>query len=361
MHLLSDATHFDVATLRKLQVLFTDIAESDVDDGIIDGNELTDAMGLESSCLLARTIFRIFDATQQKRIDFSGWCRTISALSPHASLEEKIRFSFMLYDLNGDGSIDVEELRSMLEAAVLDENILNLTKEQVKEWCDYTLSTVDRDGNGKIDYEEYKSMVENSTKFLESFTLDIHELAISYITFRATRDRSQSKQHMMVDGPGKLTDHEVDQRLHWFRSRQKPPAGDSATSESSAGEDEQGGSGKALNQPQHTNGGSGNKTNTSGSATAKSGMMKVGSGIHKPIPIEITAPSSSSTQVGGISVPPSISELPTASNGNGVTTPMPQFHMTPIPPNASPSPSETNSDGPVFHNERSASPPASRF
>jgi hypothetical protein len=53
---LSASTHFDVPTLRKLQVIFTDIAESDVDDGIIDGNELTDAMGLKSSCLLARTI-----------------------------------------------------------------------------------------------------------------------------------------------------------------------------------------------------------------------------------------------------------------------------------------------------------------
>lgn len=98
---LSASTHFDVPTLRKLQIIFTDIAESDVDDGIIDGNELTDAMGLEPSCLLARTIFRIFDITHQKKIDFGQWVRTISALSPEANLEEKIKFSFSLYDLNG--------------------------------------------------------------------------------------------------------------------------------------------------------------------------------------------------------------------------------------------------------------------
>lgn len=142
LHELSATTHFDVATLRKLQVIFTDIAESDVDDGIIDGNELTDAMGLKSSCLLARTIFRIFDITHQKKIDFAQWVRTISALSVRASLEEKIRFSFLLYDLNGDGSIDVEELRAMLEAAVKDENVLHLSDAEVREWCDHTLSQV---------------------------------------------------------------------------------------------------------------------------------------------------------------------------------------------------------------------------
>ena len=205
---LARVTHFDMVTLRKLQIIFTDIAESDVDDGIIDGNELTDAMGLKSSCLLARTIFRIFDIGQNKKIDFGQWVKTISALSADASLEEKIKFSFGLYDLNGDGSIDVEELRAMLEAAVKDENVLNLSDAEVSDWCAHTLSLVDRDGNGKVDYEEYRSMVRNSTKFLESFTLDITALTKSF--------KFKSK-----NSTEKLTAGEMDQRLHWFRARQR--------------------------------------------------------------------------------------------------------------------------------------------
>lgn len=239
---LARVTHFDMVTLRKLQVIFTDIAESDVDDGIIDGNELTDAMGLKSSCLLARTIFRIFDIGQNKQIDFGQWVKTISALSADASLEEKIKFSFGLYDLNGDGSIDVEELRAMLEAAVKDENVLNLSDAEVSEWCAHTLSLVDRDGNGKVDYEEYRSMVRNSTKFLESFTLDITALTKSF-KFKSKANSAE-----------KLTAGEMDQRLHWFRARQRQY---SSRSSKDAGGNEDGSSstqhGQQTGQNQHPN------------------------------------------------------------------------------------------------------------
>lgn len=207
LHDLVSRTHFDLPTLRRLQLIFTDISESEVDDGIIDANELTAAMGLDPSCLLARTIFRLFDLTQTQQINFKTWVTTLSALSVNASLEEKIRFSFNLYDLNGDGSIDMEELRALLEAAI-DENVLNLTPEEAKEWCDHTLSQVDKDKNGSVDYNEYRAMVSVSPKFLESFTLDIHALCRS---FRFKSKRSSER----------LTQLEGDQRLQWFRMRQK--------------------------------------------------------------------------------------------------------------------------------------------
>ena len=38
----------------------------------------------------------------------------------------------------------MEELRALLEAAI-SENVLNLTPDEAKEWCDHTLSQVDKD------------------------------------------------------------------------------------------------------------------------------------------------------------------------------------------------------------------------
>jgi hypothetical protein len=70
-------------------------------------------------------------------------------------------------------------------------------------------------------------MVQNSVKFIESFTLDIHELCNS---FRFTTKRA---------GEGKLTAHEVDQRLLWFRARQKQHSGSESSKQSSAHEDNQ--------------------------------------------------------------------------------------------------------------------------
>jgi serine/threonine-protein phosphatase 2B regulatory subunit len=128
-------------------------------------------MGLRSSCLLARTIFKIFDVTETKKINFRTWVTTLSALSENASLEEKIRFSFGLYDLNGDGKIDIDELRSLLQAAI-HENVVHISEDEVKQWCDFTLSQVDKDGNGTVEFPEYREMVTYNQHFL--FSLDTH-------------------------------------------------------------------------------------------------------------------------------------------------------------------------------------------
>jgi len=254
LHELSEKTHFDVPTLRKLQSIFHEIASSATRDGMIDPQELTEAMGLKEHTLLARTIFRLFDITHAKQIDFEHWVRTISALSPQAAMEEKIRFSFSLYDLNGDGLIDVEELRAMLEAAVKEENVLNLSDEQVRELCAHTLREVDHDGNGTVDYSEYKSTVQHSVKFLESFTLDIDALCAGFEVFGAKRKAGE-----------RLTASEMDQRLHWFRARQRQHS--LSSQQSSAGED-------GGNTSSHTGSRNGQASNRSGRASKEGSQRK---------------------------------------------------------------------------------------
>ena len=211
-HHLASISHFDVPTLRKLHSIFTDISSSSTDDGIIDATELTEAMGLTGDCLLARAIFRIFDITQTQRINFRTWVTTLSALSPFASLDEKIRFSFSLYDVNSDGSIDINELRSLLAAAVR-ENVLDLSEAEVQSVCDHTLQHVDRDGNGMVEYEEYREVVMGSRKFMDSFTLDVSGLLESFrvkkgretvteeeARIRRTRFRGKDRAGAAVEG-----------------------------------------------------------------------------------------------------------------------------------------------------------------
>ena len=173
------SSHFDVPTLRQLHAIFTDISTSSTVDDVIDAQELTQAMGLDNDCLLARAIFRIFDKRKTKSISWDTWVETLSALSARASIDDKILFSFRLYDLNDDGSIDLHELRALLAAAVR-ENVLSLTEAQVQAFCDHTLRDVDRDGNGMVEYDEYKQMVLGSRKFIESFTMDVPAMLHSF-------------------------------------------------------------------------------------------------------------------------------------------------------------------------------------
>jgi serine/threonine-protein phosphatase 2B regulatory subunit len=190
LHNLSRITHFDVVTIRNLKRIFTEISQSKVDDGIIDLNELTEAMGLKTTSPLAKTLFRLFDVTQTKRINFRTWVTTLSALSREASLDDKIKFSFALYDQNSDGVIEKAELQSLLIAAVR-ENVVSLTPAQVEEIVSHTLANVDRDKNGTVDYKEYEQMVKDSPKIIEAFTVDVAQICETY-----KRVRSRNSLHI---------------------------------------------------------------------------------------------------------------------------------------------------------------------
>ncbi len=172
-------TGFEHATLRQLHDIFMDISESGVDDGAIDAQELTSSMCLAPSSLLARMMFRLWDVTQSKTIDFTTWVQTLSSLSEHGSLDDKIKFSFQLYDLNGDGTIDKTELRALLVDAIK-EYVLDISEEQAHAICDHTLRDVDKDGNGVVEYAEYKEMIRSSAHFLHSFTLDVGDLCRNF-------------------------------------------------------------------------------------------------------------------------------------------------------------------------------------
>lgn len=165
-------------------------------------------MGLKSSCLLARMIFKIFDVTETKKINFRTWVTTLSALSEEATVDEKIAFSFGLYDQNGDGRIDIHELRGLLEAAIRESGV-PLSEAEVKNWCDHTLSQVDADGNGTVEYSEYRDMVRHSKKFLQSFTLDVKRLCGSFRFKRASHSA--------------LSTDEEQRRKELFRQHQKHP------------------------------------------------------------------------------------------------------------------------------------------
>lgn len=75
--------------------------------------------------------------------------------------EQKTAFRevFDLFDSNGGGSIDADELDEALRSAEI-----NVTKEEINE----VLSSMDKDGNGEIDFEEFLQLMTNTERFLES-------------------------------------------------------------------------------------------------------------------------------------------------------------------------------------------------
>jgi len=80
---------------------------------------------------------------------------------PWLSKDEKVKFSFKVFDLNQDGFIDKYEL-STLVSDLLNERRdgFELTPTQIQDMCEETVRELDLDKNEKIDFEEFSQMVQ---------------------------------------------------------------------------------------------------------------------------------------------------------------------------------------------------------
>lgn len=79
--------------------------------------------------------------------------------------------SFKIYDVDGDGYIDKEELFGMLKATLFETLMLNLSDQQMRALVDSTFTEVDLNGDGKISFEEYKLMAKKHPAILDNMTI----------------------------------------------------------------------------------------------------------------------------------------------------------------------------------------------
>ena len=107
------------------------------------------------------------------------------------STEEKVKFSFSVYDIDGDNTIDKQELFIMLRSCLLGaqgNEELGLTEGQLRTMVDATFKEVDENDDGKISLAEYGAMCEARPTILTAFTLSLGGLERG-----AKRERKRSK------------------------------------------------------------------------------------------------------------------------------------------------------------------------
>eukprot|EP00741_Cyanophora_paradoxa_P017925 tig00021036_g17309.t1 len=165
------ATHFTQDEIMHLYRHFSSISGSISDDGLIDKEEFKQALGLRASLFVDR-LFSLFDRNADGRINFREFLTGLSVFCPKGTLEEKLKFSFKIYDFDGDERISRDELSKMLEASLI-ENNLNLTPEQMQTVLDATFREADTDGDGRIDFEEYRQMVLRHPAMIRHMTISI--------------------------------------------------------------------------------------------------------------------------------------------------------------------------------------------
>eukprot|EP00756_Hemistasia_phaeocysticola_P011902 Hpha_TRINITY_DN15157_c0_g1::TRINITY_DN15157_c0_g1_i1::g.129974::m.129974/K06268/PPP3R, CNB; serine/threonine-protein phosphatase 2B regulatory subunit len=145
-------THEQIVKLHKrFRKLDTD------GNGEISWDEFESIEQLQQNPLLGR-VLTIFDTDGNKSVDFREFVKALAIFSNDCEKQEKLHFTFRIYDIDGDKRISNRDLFQTLQIMVGS----NLTDVQLQQIVDKTFIEADMNRDGFIDFQEFVKVVEAS-------------------------------------------------------------------------------------------------------------------------------------------------------------------------------------------------------
>ncbi|XP_047436389.1 guanylyl cyclase-activating protein 2-like [Mugil cephalus] len=164
-------------TLEDIQELYRKFA-SECPSGNLHLHEFKKIFGISSSSTeeesaYMENVFRSFDTNEDGKIDFMEYVAAVH-LVLRGRLEDKLKWSFKVYDRDGNGCLDRKEVKHIIK-------IINKIKkhndpgatENVNDICDRIFQLVDKNKDSKISLEEFIEGAEKDPWLLDQLKLDI--------------------------------------------------------------------------------------------------------------------------------------------------------------------------------------------
>ncbi|XP_078497402.1 guanylyl cyclase-activating protein 1 [Lissotriton helveticus] len=122
-------------------------------------------------------MFNTFDFNQDGYMDFMEYVAALS-LVLKGKVEQKLRWYFKLYDVDGNGCIDRGELLNIIKAI----RAINRCNDEMtaEEFTDMVFDKIDANGDGELSLEEFMGGVQKDEMLLEILTrsLDLKHIVL---------------------------------------------------------------------------------------------------------------------------------------------------------------------------------------
>ncbi|XP_028301977.1 guanylyl cyclase-activating protein 1 [Gouania willdenowi] len=121
----------------------------------------------EASNAYVMTMFSTFDMNDDGFIDFMEYVAALS-LVLKGGVQQKLRWYFKLYDIDGSGCIDRDELLLIFRSIEAINGIP--TDLSAEDFTNMVFDKIDINGDGELSYEEFMEGVQNDEMLLATLT-----------------------------------------------------------------------------------------------------------------------------------------------------------------------------------------------
>ncbi|XP_066245724.1 NADPH oxidase 5 isoform X1 [Euwallacea similis] len=160
-------TGIDQANLSRLEQLFRQTVGNEKEIRRDDFQKIV----ISKNPFFTERVFQIFDKDNSGSISLQEFLDSMHQFAGQ-SPEDKIRFLFKVYDIDGDGLIQHRELQHVMRAC-MEENGMQFSEVQIEDLTIAMFEDADTNNRGAITYEALKSQLEKHGGLLENLSISI--------------------------------------------------------------------------------------------------------------------------------------------------------------------------------------------
>ncbi|XP_065168987.1 NADPH oxidase 5 isoform X2 [Atheta coriaria] len=160
-------TGFDKSSLAWLEQLFRQTVGNEKEIRREDFKKIV----ISKNPFFTERVFQIFDKDNSGSISLQEFLDAMHQFAGQ-SPDDKIRFLFKVYDLDGDGLIQHKELQHVMRAC-MEENGMRFSEDQIDDLTVAMFEDADTKNRGAITYEALKYQLEKHGGLLENLSISI--------------------------------------------------------------------------------------------------------------------------------------------------------------------------------------------